>query len=231
MNLLDLLFPKYCLECKRPGKYICDGCLAKVAHAKLVCPVCKKFNYLGKTHPYCISKLSLNGAYSAYGYEGVIRSAILALKYKFAYSIAEELANAVDIKLNTHFNSVVLIPVPLHKTRENWRGFNQAATLGKLLAEKMNWRYSDNLVLRSENTTPQVKLGKTERLQNIRGKFAVNPEAVSVILGSCRSGVIESPTFVIFDDVVTTGATISEIARTLKKSGAKEVWGVSIAKT
>lgn len=77
-----------------------------------------------------------------------------------------------------------------------------------------------------------MKLGKTERLQNIRGKFAVNTKALDVILKSRPSGAIESqPIFIIFDDVVTTGATIAEAGRVLKKAGASEVWGMSVART
>lgn len=226
MGLLDLLFPKNCLECKRAGKYICSECLSKVVKAKLMCPICKRWSIDGKTHSFCSKKFSLDGHYSFYKYEGIIRKAILALKYRFASSLAEEIVNILNIS-GLKIANAIIVPVPLHKKRENWRGFNQSAVLGKMLAEKNNWEYKDNLVLRLENTMPQAKLSKEERLRNISGKFAVNEDALNVILSVAEGS---RQTFVIFDDVWTTGATIGEIAKELKKAGAKEVWGMSVAR-
>ena len=215
--LLDLLFPKNCLECKKPGKYICDECLAKIEKARLVCSVCRRASFQGKTHSYCRNKLSLDKMHSFYRYEGVIRKAVLALKYRFVSDIATELAENCKLEIE---NSV-LVPVPLHKARERWRGFNQAEILGKLVAKKNGWEYINNALLRLENTTPQVKLGRKERMQNIRGKFAVNKDFIPE----------KDKTCVIFDDVWTTGSTIAEACRVLKKAGVKEVWGMSVAGT
>src|SRR5260221_6689885 len=110
MDLLDLFFPKSCLECKKPGKYICSDCLAKVE-------VLNRFNPTTKT---C----------SIFRYEGVIRKAIIKIKYNFAYDVASELAN-ICVE-NCKFlpaqagkiENCILVPIPLHKRREYWRGFN-----------------------------------------------------------------------------------------------------------
>ncbi len=228
MNILDLFFPKNCLECRLPGKYICDRCLAKVETAKLVCPVCKKYSFIGAAHSFCVNKFALNGMHSFYKYDGVIRKAILALKYRFAHSIAEELVNCLDDK-KLAFKEAILVPIPLHRHRENWRGFNQAAVLGKILAEKEDWRFNENLLLRLTDSTPQVKLGREKRLRNIRGKFAaIKPrdEREQVLRGE-----LLDKTIILFDDVWTTGATMAEACRVLKKAGAKEVWGMSVART
>jgi len=221
MKFLDFLFPKKCLECGRGGKYICSSCLKKVATARLVCPTCKNHSYNGATHRLCKTKNSLSGAYSFYKYEGVVRKAIISIKYKFAYDISKELVDILPSKI--FLSGSFLIPVPLHKRRENWRGFNQSSILGKFLAEKAGMFFEERLLLRLENTTPQVKLGRSERLRNIRGKFAVNPTYQPLIKGY--------QTVVVFDDVWTTGATITEACKVLKKAGAKEVWGLTIAKT
>lgn len=226
MGCLDLLFPKYCLECKKAGKYICTECLARVGVAALTCPVCKKYSFRGKTHSFCIDKYALNGVHSFYNYEGVIRKAILALKYRFISSVAEEVVGALPTGLD--FENPLLVPAPLHSTREKWRGFNQAALLGKMLADKNKWGFSESLLVRLQNTTPQVKLGKTERLQNIRGKFAVNERGLRVLLKVNPNG--SQPTIIVFDDVWTTGATIGEACKALKQAGVKEVWGMSVAK-
>lgn len=154
-------------------------------------------------------------------YEGVTRKAILALKYRFIYSVAEEIVNSLNF-FDTPFNNhTVVLPIPLHIRRERWRGFNQAEILGKFIAKKYNWEFKNDVLMRLENTIPQVKLGRAERVRNIRGKFAVN------------TGFIpdSNKIYVIFDDVWTTGSTISEACKELKKAGAKTVWGMSAAKT
>lgn len=220
MNLLDLLFPRNCLECKKAGEYICTQCLAKVEQAKLICPLCKKYSFNGKTHSFCANKSPLDGLYSFYKYEGVIRKAILRIKYNFAYDVAGELVN--NLKGEVNLGGAILVPVPLHKKRENWRGFNQSTILAKLLAEKNKWTYQNNLVLRLENTIPQARLGKNERMRNISGKFAVNNEILPQWIDR---------TIVIFDDVWTTGATMSELANELKEAGIKRVWGMSVARS
>lgn len=215
--LLDLLFPKYCLMCRKRGKYMCEACLTKVDKARLVCPVCKQGSYGGKTHSICKSRFSLDGFVSYYKYDGVVRKAILGLKYRFAYDIASELSALVDF----NGKNTVFVPVPLFPARERWRGFNQAGIVGELVAKRIGARYVNNAVLRLENTTPQVKLGKEDRLQNIRGKFAVNKTFVPD----------KSKIYVIFDDVWTTGATITEVGKVLKKAGAAKAWGMSLART
>jgi ComF family protein len=174
--------------------------------------------------------------HSFYKYEGIVRKAILKLKYNFASSIAEELIEACSINpsLSSYLlhTTCYLIPIPLHKKRHNWRGFNQAVLIGKKLSENSKWDFEENLLLRVEDTTPQVRLDKKERLQNIRGKFAVNNETLSVILERADKQAIESqPTFIVFDDVWTTGATINEAGKVLKKAGAKVVWGMSVARS
>jgi ComF family protein len=219
--LLDLLFPKNCFECKKPGRYICQECLRKVGKAKLVCPECRRASFEGKTHLFCKSKLSLDGMHSFYAYDGVLRKAILALKYRFIYSVAEEIVNSLNFSDMKFDSQIVLLPIPLHIRRERWRGFNQAEILGKLISKKNSWEFKTDVLLRLENTIPQVKLGRAERVRNIRGKFAVN------------TGFIPDPNkiYVVFDDVWTTGSTISEACKVLKKAGAKEVWGMSVART
>ena len=126
MNLLDLLFPKKCLECGKEGRYICDECFKKVSPAR-----CDNSNY------------------AIFKYEEVIRKAIISLKYKFAYDLADELVDACiqRLKANHQFLNAVLVPIPLHKHRENWRGFNQTEIIGEKLAKAMNWKYASNLLV------------------------------------------------------------------------------------
>ena len=201
MNLLDLLFPKNCLECKKEGKYICSNCLKKVLPAK-----CDNYNY------------------SVFKYEGVIRKAIISLKYKFTFDLSDELTSCVlrVVKTNPKFNDpkLVLVPIPLYKTRENWRGFNQSELIGEKLAKVMNWKFIPDLLIRNKNTAPQVGLKGSIRRSNLSGVFSV------------RSPYIQYTKYniLVFDDVYTTGSTINEVGKVLKEAGFKKVYSLTIAR-
>jgi ComF family protein len=208
MGLTELIFPKFCLGCRKRGGYICANCLEKVRPGK---GGFFKIKYL-------------NGLVSLWSYEGVVRKAILALKYKFAREIAQELAEYFCQSLKTRFlpfQNPVLIPVALSGKRQNWRGFNQSEVLGKLICQKMNWDFEQNLVIRSKNTKPQVELSRIERKANVASAFTLNPKHKSLSLNT--------KPLVIFDDVITTGATLEEMARVLRSAGAKRIFGLTLA--
>ncbi len=202
MAILDLIFPKNCLECKAPGKYICDSCLKKV----------KKNGW------------NSNWVYSVWKYEKVIRKAILALKYKYSTDIAEELATHLGRVLkreNINLDEACLVPIPLHWYRKNFRGFNQSEDVGKLIAKKMNWKFVSNLLIRKKSTIPQAQLTGSVRRENLRGVFSLNP---NYDLSAIRYPLI------LFDDVLTTGSTLLEASKVLKKGGAKRILCLTIAK-
>ncbi|CAN5345712.1 ComF family protein [soil metagenome] len=203
MSILDLIFPKSCLECGKSGKYICDSCLSKVQTLNRFDPVSKTF--------------------SIFQYESVVRKAIIKIKYNFAYDIAEELAEfSIKSFKNPFINTknIVLIPIPLHKTRQNWRGFNQSEILGELIALKLNWKLEKNILIRKIQGNNQVGLQKSDRVRNIRGKFALNSKAKLDLHN----------TYIIFDDVATTGSTIKEAIYMFKKEGIKNIYGLTIAR-
>lgn len=199
MNLLDLIFPKKCLECGKDGKYICDVCIGKV------------------------SLYGANGSnYSIFKYQGVIRKAIISLKYKFAYDIAEELVSVCVKQLNAmHYTlNPILVPIPLFKQRQNWRGFNQSELIGEKLAKAMNWEYIPDLLIRNKNTTPQVGLKGSARRNNLSGVFSVCPTYIQY----AKYHIL------IFDDVFTTGSTINEAKKVLKVAGFKNIKSLTIAR-
>ncbi len=220
MGILDLLFPVSCLNCGlsaqagKSGKYFCEECLSKVQ-------VLNRFDPLSKT-------------FSIFRYEGIIRKGIIKIKYNFAYDIAKELAEITAKNMKVDLKNAVLIPIPLHKKRQNWRGFNQSEILGKLIAEKLNWRFEKDLLIRPFGGQNQVGLAKSDRVRNMRGKYAANNEALRVILEGqsvIPTGVEEFlPVFVVFDDVATTGSTIKEAIKVLEKSGAQKVLGLTVAR-
>jgi ComF family protein len=110
----------------------------------------------------------------------------------------------------------VLIPVPLHPKRLKQRGFNQALLLAKAFPQIPVYQQA---LLRVRNTTPQVELKPQERRDNVKGAFAVPDPAR-----------IKGQNVLLLDDVYTTGATVAECARVLRRAGATQVEVVTVAR-
>ena len=208
------------MECKGAGEYLCNICLRKVPKAPEICPICIYYSHEGKTHVRCKKTLGLNGLIVGWRHQGVVRKAIHTLKYRFISDVSSELVE----KYVLHFQKklpkkALLVPIPLYKGRKKWRGFNQTEELGRRIARQMAWEYLPNALTKKKSDKPQSVLNRTERLRNIRGKYAVNQAQKKNIRGK---------QIVLFDDVWTTGATIKEACSVLKRNGAKKVWGMSI---
>ena len=220
MGFLDFLFPKKCFGCGRGGIYVCVNCLSKTKTPKTFCPVCRRPSISGLTHSSCTKPSVLSGLITLFSYEGVVKKAIGQLKYNFVEDCAEELAGLCALKLKDlhQAKDVILVPVPLHKTRERWRGFNQASSVGENIAALMDWKFVPDLLERTSKTKPQVGLEKKLRKYNVKGVFKLNPKYK-----------LKSSNFVLFDDVWTTGSTMKEACKVLKRNGAKSVWGITIA--
>ena len=204
---------------------MCGNCIQKIKKVMPICAYCEKASIDGMTHAKCKRKLGLDGLISVWKYQGIARKALLGLKYKFATAITEELTGHItkNIKENDFAfpKDLVLIPVPLHRFRKNWRGFNQVEEIGKLLCEKMGWNYDGDLLIRSKYKTPQTELKGKQRKTNVRGVFTLNPKSY-LLPTKCQ--------ILLFDDVYTTGSTIKEAAKVLKRAGVKKVWGLTITK-
>jgi len=233
MSFVDLLFSRQCLGCGREGSYFCPHCFKKIQMMeKLICPACEKPAINGITHPRCQTRYALNGLTSIFPYKGVIKTAISKLKYKFVTDLAEDLFTLMiriirveenRFKLLNHLrqdSKVILLPIPLHWRRENWRGFNQSELLGKKLADHLGWQLRNDILIRQKHAQPQVKLKGDERQQNIHGAFKISPNIQ----------IFQYPNIVIFDDVWTTGSTLNEAGKVLKIAGTKKVWGLTLAR-
>ncbi|MFH0863755.1 MAG: ComF family protein [Candidatus Gottesmanbacteria bacterium] len=118
-------------------------------------------------------------------------------------------------------NNLILVPVPLHWRRENWRGFNQSEVLGKILAQKLDVKFIPDLLIRKKFTQPQVELKGDERQKNIQNAFTLNHNS---------SFIIHNSNIIVFDDVWTTGSTLRSCGRVLKEAGVKKVWGMTLAR-
>jgi competence protein ComFC len=229
-QILNFFFPKKCISCKKTGSYFCAWCTHLIVQNELVCPVCERTSLFGVTHAICRRRYNLDGLWNLGVYQNPLRLAIQKLKYRWVKEIADELTDIMieywakyqpflldEIKQNRGEDWVV-VPVPLHWQRQNWRGFNQSALLAKLLAQKLGLKYSDHLV-RTRNTTPQMKLLSKDRKHNIKGAFALN-----------TGSFLLNTNVILVDDVWTTGSTLKECCFVLKRSGFKKVWAVTIAR-
>lgn len=226
--LFDFLFPKRCVGCFKKGTYFCKSCLKEVKEAPSFCPVCGESSIDGVTHFKCLKKFSLDGIICVWLYRGVIRKGILALKYKFVFDLASDLVSLYLLKLKENyslnsFKNVILVPVPLSKKRLNWRGFNQTELLGKMIASYFGFKFSSNLILRKKFNRPQAGLEKKERKKNIKGAFDINPQFRKILSDDLQ--------ILLFDDIYTTGSTLKEACRVLKRKGFKNVWGLVLARS
>lgn len=248
MIIVDFLFPRSCLGCRSSGEYICSSCLGKLRPLKQICTMCERPSVDGMTHIKCRRPWGLDGMVFLWPYGGIVRKAILGLKYKYAKEIAKELAGHIVEYLQKRKVALpmksALVPVPLYWFRENWRGFNQVEEVGNLISERVGWQFCPDILVRKESRRPQTELKRDERRKNIRGVFALNPNYKLQITNyppghspehsSFWNGVRPSraggQSLILFDDVWTTGSTLKEAAKVLKRAGAREVWGLTIAR-
>ncbi len=133
--------------------------------------------------------------------------------------ILEELS---ELSIMDNFRDAILVPVPLSQRRKRKRGFNQAELLTKELALTdggVSFKLENNVLMKSRETVHQAHAeNRTERLKNIIGSFSVvNPEK------------IKGQNIILVDDVITTGATLSEAKKVLNEAGAKKVIAFTIA--
>jgi ComF family protein len=149
-----------------------------------------------------------------------MKKIITSFKYSFVSDLCDTLVECILSKSDhpeLFRHPWTIVPIPLHASRQKWRGFNQAAALAKPLAANWNWHYDDQLLARQKATTPQMSLSGKRRKENLHDAFVANGTVSDSIL--------------LIDDVATTCSTLMECARTLKAAGAKEVWGLTLAQT
>lgn len=229
--LLDIVFPKHCVSCGKWGKFICNECQSKIEFmGPQVCPYCERPSPYGFTHPRCHKPHGLDGMFVLAHYRGPISQAIREIKYRGTYGVIGEVVRLLGSKYHHQFNFDYLVPVPLHSKRELERGFNQAEKIASILARIMNQESrikgaqknirGVSLLRRARETKPQFDLKYKERAANVRGAFAL----------SSQYNLQPGTSFCLVDDVATTGATIFECAKVLKKAGAKNVWAITVAR-
>jgi len=233
---LELLFPAECIICENPGKYLCARCSRHIPVKQFdLCPLCQKTEtFAGRICNICENekeKNYLDGIIvSSFYRHPVLREAIYRFKYSFIQNLAWPLTKVLAKKLfaleRFPFDEFAFTAVPLHPKRKNWRGFNQAELLGVKLKKlfkqnNLEIQFIPDLLIREKYLKPQMKIHSTqERKENIIDSFVLNPEFAKKIPRK----------IIIIDDVITTGATLNECAKVLKRNGAQIVWGLVLAR-
>lgn len=182
------------------------------------------------SHLKCKSRYSLDGVFVTAEYKTVIKKAIYKYKYEpYIYSLSKPLSrlmyesliqNEIFVKILSESHNVWITCVPLHKKRYMKRGYNQSEKLGESLSKGLNIKFNPKIITRNRDTIPQFKLRKEERVKNITGAFELSVK---------YRGRLSGKTIFIVDDVFTSGATMRECGKLLKKTGAKEVYGLILA--
>jgi len=220
---LDLLFPPRCPACERRTERValCAACSSAIVPARSpLCPVCgESFPGGGPDHrcTRCLVRPPhFARARACALYRSDQRNPLVEALHRFKYGRDITLAPLLGAYLDEHcplpVDHDLLLPVPLDLERLRWRGFNQAAMLARSVAARRRRPFDAMLLRRQRATPPQVGLGESERRRNMAGAFAVRDRSA-----------VRNRTILLVDDVMTTGATVEECAKTLHRAGARRV--------
>ncbi len=231
--LLDVFLPPICHIChdfipNAGTLHICPTCRDRLPLVSSpLCPVCGiPFIGTGGDHgcgACLIHPPHFDTARAPFLYEGAIRDLIHSFKYNQQTHLRSPLAlltlEGVSGFLSDH-EPHLIVPVPLHRSRLRQRGFNQAVLLGRVLSRRISLPMVPDVLVRTRPTEPQIELSAAERRLNVKGAFAVG-----------RGDHVAGKRILLLDDVMTTGSTMDECAKELKKAGAATVIAATIART
>lgn len=230
-NALDLLFPLTCLGCGTGDTLLCERCLANIVPAiEQTCPFCRKHRTPnGETCLSCSGSKSLDGVFVGYDYQDkIVGKALHAFKYRSLELLGDPLGKLFSRSVRSADIAIpdIILPVPLHPWRLRYRGFNQSEHLGRHLAASLlpgsMIPVDTESLVRKRFTLPQQQMRSAEaRKENIRGAFSVRPSGKAALSGKY---------IWLIDDVATTASTLEACAKILKKTGAKKVYGIVLAR-
>lgn len=257
MILLNLLFPRTCVGCGRRGVYFCSVCVSEFDRASSVCPICNKGSVSGLVHDGCRRAHGMEGLVVIFAYRHGVKLAVKRLKYRFVKDLARSFVEIAAVNLDQDLagffklKGFSVVPVPLHKARKKWRGFDQAEILGEQLAYNLGLEFR-RVLERVKNTKALAELQpfierkeeeeiderypslttrrieKNKLLREKKRKMRKNEmkEAFRV-----KNGVqLNEDNILLVDDVWTSGSTMLECAKILRRQGSGAVWGFALAR-
>lgn len=206
--LIDLFYAKHCIFCNKEGRFICQNCFDKIR--KRNDQIIEAGNPIQKLYIPC-----------HFHNNPILQKAVHYMKYSFYKDISCELSVFFTEILKAHPppENSYLVPIPLHKKRQKFRGFNQAKLLTDAVSGKLEIPTID-LLIRTKYTKSQATLNREERIQNMKNVFELN----SLV------DVPKSTTIILVDDICTTLSTLKEAAKALQKNGYNIIFGMALAR-
>lgn len=236
--LINFLYPPRCAACDRrlmtdARHRVCADCIGRIERLpEPLCAVCgvpiasaigseawcgrctEAPPHFGRAR--AIARYRAGADEDAQMLPALIRRHKYGLDQSLAHALAECLGNPLPLDGSDYD---LIMPVPLHRARLRWRGFNQAALLGEAIARRLERPLDAGSLVRVRETDPQTGKSMRERRQNIRDAFVIK-----------RPARIANRRVLLVDDVMTTGATVDECARTLLAAGARRVDVLTLAR-
>ncbi len=218
-ELYDFFLPRFCSSCN----------LKLTIEENILCTVC--FSTL-KHVPDSLLKSEFQKKFEAekiitdfaslflFESDGALQKVIHELKYSKKFSLGIYLGKLIAENLKHKLLSYkpnLILPVPIHKLRKAERGYNQSYYIAKGIGKRLNIEVKTNLLKRERYTKTQTALNFAERKSNVSNAFALK-----------KNGIIAGKRILIVDDVITTGATVTECGKELLKAGAEKVFAVSV---
>ena len=214
--LLSVIAPLDCVGCKAEGLLLCENCSKLCIDNKTECFFCGVTVTDAEMCPKCACKQEFKSLTSVGWYKDILKDAVYAYKFGHKRGAANNLATLMKAQPDGDDAEVMYIPTSAVHRRE--RGFDHAALLARSFAYKNALPL--NAGLKRTNNTRQLGGGKRDRKDHIGGVFCVT-----------NSASVKGKHVLLIDDVITTGATLNEAARVLKKAGVKSVRAIVLAKT
>jgi ComF family protein len=215
------LLAQDCFLCQAASgsQLLCETCARKLPLNASSCPRCALAGPGNVECGACIADPPhYDASYAAFAYTYPVDALIQALKYGGQLALARLFAQALHQRIGGAASVDLIVPLPLHPQRLSERGFNQAAEIAKVLSRLCGIAMNARLARRVRNTTAQTELPWRERATNMRRAFACDEDLAGLNIA-------------VVDDVMTTGTTLDEFARTLKHSGAARVENWVVART
>lgn len=230
-GLTDLLFPRNCLVCRQwhPATaelVLCPQCLESLPlNAPPFCSICSR-RLPGKTDDGLCGDCRKNPpafdrAWVAARYEGLLPELVRQHKFSGKTALRRTFAHIIFLFLRRYdinLRADMIVPIPLSPVRLRERGYNQSLFLAQALGRYCNIPVRTDILKRPSPSPRQSGLGRKERFTNMQGAFRINP-----------SVTLKNRTIILVDDLLTTGATASQAARTLKEHDAGNVTLIALA--